>query len=190
MRCNFVMTSFVKATLKRAHGTLVDRLMVKTQVTEASIESKRFSQQTYDQQSSVIYGSTTSSEQKPSNIKTESQDKDYGGRPLHTKPLRTWNPSPMFNGSTTGSSYTDRASHQDVVSTVEEMSWQDPNHDVRTAPLRHNRIAQSNIHSPPSHFGRGLAVDQPNQHQSHGEPAQAHPRGIEPQSNNKPHELA
>lgn len=30
LRCNFVMASFVKKTLKKAHGTLVDRLCQKT----------------------------------------------------------------------------------------------------------------------------------------------------------------
>ncbi|KAK4238856.1 hypothetical protein C8A03DRAFT_43458 [Achaetomium macrosporum] len=37
MRCNVVMTSFVKKTLKRSHAALVDRLKIKAQIASTSI---------------------------------------------------------------------------------------------------------------------------------------------------------
>ncbi|KAI2620048.1 hypothetical protein GGR54DRAFT_602274 [Hypoxylon sp. NC1633] len=36
LRCNFVMSSFVKKTLKKAHSTLVDQLLQKAQITSAA----------------------------------------------------------------------------------------------------------------------------------------------------------
>jgi hypothetical protein len=40
MRCNFVMTSFVKKTLKKAHGTLVDRLLEKAKIRERDVSNE------------------------------------------------------------------------------------------------------------------------------------------------------
>ncbi len=41
MRCNILMTSFVKKTLKKAHATLVDRLVEKSHLLEADIHNNR-----------------------------------------------------------------------------------------------------------------------------------------------------
>lgn len=43
MRCNVFMTSFVKKTLKKAHASLVDRLLVKAQLAEKAAENDRIS---------------------------------------------------------------------------------------------------------------------------------------------------
>ncbi len=43
MRCNIVMTSFVKKTLKKAHSRLVDRLVIKAQIVDATLENQRLS---------------------------------------------------------------------------------------------------------------------------------------------------
>lgn len=47
MKCNFMMTSFVKTTLKKAHSTLVDRLLLKAQIVEASLENPKISDQSF-----------------------------------------------------------------------------------------------------------------------------------------------
>lgn len=44
MRCNIVMTSFVKKTLKKSHSALVDRLVVKAQILERSISNARLNE--------------------------------------------------------------------------------------------------------------------------------------------------
>ncbi|ORY62886.1 uncharacterized protein BCR38DRAFT_301850, partial [Pseudomassariella vexata] len=36
LRCNFIMSSFVKKTLKKAHGALVDRLSMRAQIATAA----------------------------------------------------------------------------------------------------------------------------------------------------------
>ena len=44
MKCNVLMTSFVKKTLKKSHVTLVDRLMEKAHVIEARAHNERLKQ--------------------------------------------------------------------------------------------------------------------------------------------------
>lgn len=46
MKCNIMMTSFVKKTLKKAHSHLVDRLVVKAQIEDAAENNRRISQKT------------------------------------------------------------------------------------------------------------------------------------------------
>jgi hypothetical protein len=41
MKCNIMMTSFVKKTLKKAHSKLVDRLLVKAQILDAAIKNQQ-----------------------------------------------------------------------------------------------------------------------------------------------------
>jgi hypothetical protein len=47
MRCNMLMTTFVKKTLKKAHAALVARLVVKAQLYEAASVNDRLSDRTY-----------------------------------------------------------------------------------------------------------------------------------------------
>jgi hypothetical protein len=47
MRCNMLMTNFVKKTLKKAHAALVARLVVKAQLYEAASINDRLSDRTY-----------------------------------------------------------------------------------------------------------------------------------------------
>ncbi|KAI9650947.1 hypothetical protein NHQ30_000982 [Ciborinia camelliae] len=46
MKCNIVMTSFVKKTLKKSHSALVDRLVVKAQLLDRSINNARLNEKT------------------------------------------------------------------------------------------------------------------------------------------------
>jgi hypothetical protein len=43
MKCNIMMTSFVKKTLKKAHSKLVDRLVVKAQIVDAAQKNEQLS---------------------------------------------------------------------------------------------------------------------------------------------------
>ncbi|TVY43844.1 hypothetical protein LSUB1_G001155 [Lachnellula subtilissima] len=40
MKCNIMMTSFVKKTLKKAHAALVDRLLIKAQIVDAALKNQ------------------------------------------------------------------------------------------------------------------------------------------------------
>jgi hypothetical protein len=55
MKCNFLMTRFVKKQLKDALGTLVARLLVKTQLQEAAENNKRLQEYAYSPQSPQMY---------------------------------------------------------------------------------------------------------------------------------------
>lgn len=46
MKCNIMMTSFVKKTLKKAHAHLVDRLLVKAQIEDAAESNRRINEKT------------------------------------------------------------------------------------------------------------------------------------------------
>jgi hypothetical protein len=78
MKCNIMMTSFVKKTLKKAHSHLVERLLVKAQIVEAAEKNQRLSE-------GLNFGSTgsqSSTEYSPSDYgsNTESiiQERDSG----------------------------------------------------------------------------------------------------------------
>lgn len=45
MRCNVLMTAFVKRTLKKAHAALVDRLLVKASLLETELHNRRWTAQ-------------------------------------------------------------------------------------------------------------------------------------------------
>ncbi|KAL8713876.1 MAG: hypothetical protein Q9220_002022 [cf. Caloplaca sp. 1 TL-2023] len=45
MKCNIMATSFVKKTLKKAHGTLVDRLVEKAHIRETELHNSRLEEQ-------------------------------------------------------------------------------------------------------------------------------------------------
>ncbi|TEY44712.1 hypothetical protein BOTCAL_0345g00100 [Botryotinia calthae] len=47
MKCNIVMTSFVKKTLKKSHSALVNRLLVKAQLLDRSISNARLNERTF-----------------------------------------------------------------------------------------------------------------------------------------------
>lgn len=46
MKCNIMMTSFVKKTLKKAHSHLVDRLVIKAQIVDAAESNRRLNDKT------------------------------------------------------------------------------------------------------------------------------------------------
>jgi hypothetical protein len=56
MKCNIMMTSFVKKTLKKAHSKLVDRLLVKAQILDASIKNQQL-------ENNKLYGGSYSGSQ-------------------------------------------------------------------------------------------------------------------------------
>ncbi|PBP26042.1 hypothetical protein BUE80_DR003057 [Diplocarpon rosae] len=63
MRCNILMGGFVKKTLKKAHSHLVGRLLVKSQIQEASLQNQALDDRV---QSGSLAGSRASTEYSPS----------------------------------------------------------------------------------------------------------------------------
>lgn len=70
MKCNIMMTSFVKKTLKKAHSHLVDRLVVKAQIIDASENNRRINDKTLQ---GAFGGSQASTAYSPAS--------DYGDSP-------------------------------------------------------------------------------------------------------------
>lgn len=66
IKCNIMMTTFVKKTLKAAHARLVDRLVVKAQFEDATLRHERLSQSSRIQTHSRFPGSQTTTEYSPS----------------------------------------------------------------------------------------------------------------------------
>lgn len=64
MKCNIVMTSFVKKTIKKSHSALVERLVVKAQMLDRSIRNSRLNEETFSMPELTI--SRPSSSQTPS----------------------------------------------------------------------------------------------------------------------------
>lgn len=62
MKCNFMMTGFVKKTLQKAHSKLVDRLLVKAQIQDASIKNQE------------LYSSRATTEYSPSEYEDNGDD--------------------------------------------------------------------------------------------------------------------
>ena len=66
MKCNIVMTGFVKKTLKNAHSRLVDRLVVKAQFEDNVIRNERLSQSSRIDTRSHFSGSQATTNYSPS----------------------------------------------------------------------------------------------------------------------------
>jgi len=63
MKCNIMMTAFVKKTLKKAHSHLVDRLVVKAQILDAAENNRRINDKTLISQG--IFGGSQASTAYP-----------------------------------------------------------------------------------------------------------------------------
>ncbi|KAE8450545.1 hypothetical protein EG329_006276 [Mollisiaceae sp. DMI_Dod_QoI] len=81
MKCNFMMTSFVKKTLQKAHSKLVDRLLVKAQIVDASLKNQE-----------IFAGSQAPTDYTPS-ISEQSTSDDGNYSPFSNGPLRTQSPA-------------------------------------------------------------------------------------------------
>ncbi|KAL2061724.1 hypothetical protein VTL71DRAFT_7102 [Oculimacula yallundae] len=89
MRCNIMMGGFVKKTLKKAHSSLVGRLLVKSEIQEAAMRNKALSERST---MGPFAGSQASStEYSPSDYDTQSIAE---GSVLNNSPLGAQ--SPMF----------------------------------------------------------------------------------------------
>jgi len=118
MKCNIVMTNFVKKTLKKAHAALVDRLVVKAQIidasehntrlTEKSLRSPQFSQ--YGQRSPSFHGSdhgldsssVTSYNGPPTPDFRGPGSPEFRDKSLYPEALSIRSSSASYNGSMTG----------------------------------------------------------------------------------------
>ncbi|KAG0649089.1 hypothetical protein D0Z07_4229 [Hyphodiscus hymeniophilus] len=89
MKCNIMMTSFVKKTLKKAHAHLVDRLLVKAQIEDAAENNRRINDKSPMTQSqfngsqiSTQYSSGRGSEYGDSeSMVEEARDQRYSSAP-------------------------------------------------------------------------------------------------------------
>jgi hypothetical protein len=104
MKCNIMMTSFVKKTLKKAHSALVGRLLIKAQILDASLNNQRIVEKTLLPIPNQFTGSQASTQYSPS---------DYGESPTGVEapqipPLQGLG----FRGSVS-TDFPDKANHSD-----------------------------------------------------------------------------
>jgi hypothetical protein len=71
MKCNIMMTSFVKKTLKKSHAKLVDRLLVKAQILDASIKNQQLE---VNKLYGGSYNGSQSSDYSPSDYAPSTED--------------------------------------------------------------------------------------------------------------------
>jgi hypothetical protein len=157
MKCNIMMTSFVKKTLKKAHSSLVDRLVVKAAIVDAALKnqelnntvpvgapsraSTRYAQSTSDLDSqSTFYDNAPSSlafNAYPHNPPPQSEHPAFRDRPDHDISLY---PKALSYRSSTISSQNGRSSYQDSMmggqNAGARASWQYLNAAGRSPSMR------------------------------------------------------
>ncbi len=163
MRCNVLMTSFVKKTLKKAHSKLVDRLLVKAQIVTAATKNQELTQGSSSYFSTESDTASFSSENNPNSPPFARSSPELADHPtfrgrtssdnMVPRPLSVRSNSPSFSSSfmsnTTGrSSYTNEGSR---------VSWQ----ALNAPPAR----------SPPVQNTHAVYQQQPNNTYYHGSPA-------------------
>lgn len=89
MKCNIMMTSFVKKTLKKAHAHLVDRLLVKAQIVGATQANLALSENT-----STSSFSRATTEYEPSHTSTSHDSVDEGKQNFYNGPAHRSPPLP------------------------------------------------------------------------------------------------
>jgi hypothetical protein len=72
MKCNIILTSFVRKTLKKSHAHLVDRLLEKAQIQEAAAQNERIEQNGQIEQWRRTAGSDISSMSRPQSTISQS----------------------------------------------------------------------------------------------------------------------
>lgn len=158
MKCNFMMTSFVKATLKKSHSTLVGRLLQKAQIAEALQINQKLEEQSqrgsptseYSQQSFSARNrveswaaSTQQSQTQPSQNTSSSDNGKVEDHSLHPRPLSLRSST---SGSLSGSQ--GRPGYQDS-SASGRVSWQTLSTSAaRSPPVQHAQPTMKRDHSP------------------------------------------
>jgi len=104
MKCNIMMTSFVKKTLKKAHSHLVDRLVIKAQIVDAAESNRRIndktlvSQNTFGgSQASTAYSPASDYGDSESMIEEVRDQRYYGNHAPQIPPIQH-SPSFSFRG--------------------------------------------------------------------------------------------
>jgi len=142
MKCNIMMTSFVKKTLKKAHASLVDRLLVKAQIVDAALKnqelnntvpfdassraSTQYASNTSDFDSQSYYAaSSPASNPYPHNPPPQSEHPAFRDTNDHDS---SFYPRPLSTRSSLTSSQNGRLSYQDSLmgnqNAGARVSWQ------------------------------------------------------------------
>jgi len=174
MRCNILMTNFVKKTLKKAHETLVGRLMVKAQLAEAAANNDRLSEM------STTYAASSQGSPSISNGYAASAHSDgspgFPPQGLYHDPLTLRAQSPFNPGRF--SSYQTLDNRQSI------QAFPSPNNQVDQAYQNANPYYQQQIQDPrasylQSDFGSSETLQQQMQRTSY-QPSELAASGYEP----------
>jgi hypothetical protein len=168
MKCNILMTSFVKKTLKKAHSKLVERLLMKAQIVTAVIKNQELSSGNSISQTTSDYASSYDNESmysershnSPPSVASTPHLSDHPAlreRPnsdsMMPRPLSVRSTSPSFGGSFMTNTTTGRNSYQDNILGINagtnagnRVSWNALN--VRSPPVQHNQP----VHQPGNYY--------------------------------------
>lgn len=166
MKCNILMTSFVKKTLKKAHSKLVGRLLIKAQIVDAALVNQQLMERQTAQTETIHEGSDhddksmhSEYEDSPTlgspnfNLPRISQSPNLSDHPafrdrsaddLTPRPLSIRSSSPSFNGSY-ASSQTSRNSFPDTglgINAGNRVSWNNLNQKHARTPSAQNPVYQ------------------------------------------------
>lgn len=197
MKCNIMMTGFVKKTLKKAHSALVSRIMVRAQIVSGSklnqalTDSPRQSL-AYSQSTHSDFGSQSGVENPPAAYGTQNSPpiRPEDNNELYPKPLSSRNSSP--SGHSSMAAQHARVSYQGSLSSSQggrssyqasgpnagpRVSW---NHLNSSRSPSMNRIDPAyqiaNPHQPPIYQNQQpshqMKPSQSNQHPAQGSPRQ------------------
>ncbi|RDL33673.1 Uncharacterized protein BP5553_08041 [Venustampulla echinocandica] len=206
MKCNMMMTGFVKKTLKKAHVSLVDRLVVKAQIQSAAEENQRLNTDQIPTTSHTppISRFSTQHTQSSSDSKTNSRHDD--APPLYQHPahrdqmhpsdsalypeaLSVRSSTTSFGGSADGSNFSGRPSYQESVagSQNNRVSWQQLNPN-RQSPSMHPVEAGYQNTDPYRHSTQSSLSADFSARSSRGDPRYSNPLPPPPQKS-RPAEL-
>ncbi|KAI1401348.1 hypothetical protein F4819DRAFT_486732 [Hypoxylon fuscum] len=180
LRCNFVMSSFVKKTLKKAHGTLVDRLLQKSQGASSSSSASQGASQSQNHRhagsSSVHSGSAHSnrssnhspypaaSSQYAAPYQPQPQPRSASGSPLYghaTSPPPGSSAAPYGHGHGHGRGQSQGQGQRQEQSHGHSPAPSAGSHVYMPEPLRVNRNRQSSgPYNPGQGIGAGAAAPQ------------------------------
>lgn len=150
MKCNFMMSSFIKGTTKKAHGTLVSRLVEKAHMVENNAHNNALAEQLSLRNSYPpdYHSSMTSPTQYTTQYTDGKPPIVVNGSPPHSPPLGSSYSSTLPSGRNPGSHY------------------QGPNHTYFNTAAHND---PRNAYPAPLNIkpGRPYSVEQNHQHQTH-----------------------
>jgi len=186
MKCNVMMTGFVKKTTKKAHACLVDRLLVKASILNASIINQQLTtkldtriSQFSASQASTAYSPSEYPETPIEDLNTLSQDSRFGDSSLYPQPLSGRNS--VASGHPSTYSQNGRESYQTSNGSINgRVSWQ-ALAQSRNSGASHLPPPQQQSEDKPHCYSPSMQSQQLSRPSSRSDSPSKHPQEVSPQ---------